>query len=781
MIKIGDKEFRNLEEQVGFLSTRAQLSTLGLSLVGIVPDQSSLPQEAEERQVYAVGAEPPYEYFVYLSGVYSSLGVFPLAGPPGVPGDRGKQGPAGPIGPKGDKGNQGIAGPAGGGVGVDHISTMDLSTGSAVVSYEQASGATLTKQGQITAAGTNYNITVNDKIPIIAGDNVNIAANGTNSAIKVSANVPVKSVNGQTGAVTISVPTKNSQLTNDSGYITNSYHDSTKQDTLVSGENIKTINNQSILGPGNITINGGGGGGGTDTGFDNVSRIEAADDHTTYNPDTKEYVITSGYADIFYKDNTKIRIPYVQGIGLMAGDNVTFTEELVDETNWRLKINATGGGSASDGFNNLSELTIAASQYASPQSAAGPFYFTGSGTASWKDGSVATSIPKIDIQLGCEPGAGISFKAKGEGAGASCEIGLTDFAMLDLGEFSSFPVSNQELTVEQAELIEQHKYSFIKFRDPNGWNNGAGSLDVYCVPVDNALGHGGITYKSITTQGNTYTVNVNIQRTTGEAFQSKTYSITKEATSGGGGATYSVVEITPETTTLTDEQYNTLIASPFNKIKSANIICDLYQETAKELIYTANYFNSGYRVTITKATKGVTSGSLSSLTSISAYVKNSLDYNKSNTTYALSAYQGKVLNDRLTAVENGGGGALYQHTITYSSDKFNSMEDFSGESVSGSFCISFYSTHGHFENASDFWAWLIGRGSINVCDGQLWGSMGGGEAFTRITVLGETDADKYIKFQTYGGYGEWNSINWYVKNTAATGLTDTIIDGFRDM
>ena len=38
-----------------------------------------------------------------------------------------------------------------------------------------------------------------------------------------------------------------------------------KQDTLVSGTNIKTINNESILGSGNITIEGGG------VGFDSVS------------------------------------------------------------------------------------------------------------------------------------------------------------------------------------------------------------------------------------------------------------------------------------------------------------------------------------------------------------------------------------------------------------------------------------------------------------------------------------------------------------------------------
>lgn len=37
------------------------------------------------------------------------------------------------------------------------------------------------------------------------------------------------------------------------------HHDSTKQNTLVSGTNIKTINNQSILGSGNIEIQGGGG------------------------------------------------------------------------------------------------------------------------------------------------------------------------------------------------------------------------------------------------------------------------------------------------------------------------------------------------------------------------------------------------------------------------------------------------------------------------------------------------------------------------------------------
>lgn len=44
-----------------------------------------------------------------------------------------------------------------------------------------------------------------------------------------------------------------------------------KQDTLVSGTNIKTINNQSILGSGNISISGGGGGSATDVQINGTS------------------------------------------------------------------------------------------------------------------------------------------------------------------------------------------------------------------------------------------------------------------------------------------------------------------------------------------------------------------------------------------------------------------------------------------------------------------------------------------------------------------------------
>ena len=45
------------------------------------------------------------------------------------------------------------------------------------------------------------------------------------------------------------------------GSLDKTIHDDSKQDLLISGQNIKTINHTSLLGSGNIDIQGGGGGG----------------------------------------------------------------------------------------------------------------------------------------------------------------------------------------------------------------------------------------------------------------------------------------------------------------------------------------------------------------------------------------------------------------------------------------------------------------------------------------------------------------------------------------
>jgi hypothetical protein len=70
-----------------------------------------------------------------------------------------------------------------------------------------------------------------DVLPIV---DTSVTTTKKISITQVKALAPVQSVNGSTGSVSV-------------------------QPTLVSGTNIKTINDESILGSGNINISGGGG------------------------------------------------------------------------------------------------------------------------------------------------------------------------------------------------------------------------------------------------------------------------------------------------------------------------------------------------------------------------------------------------------------------------------------------------------------------------------------------------------------------------------------------
>ena len=565
---------------------------------------------------------------------------------------------------------------------VDKITALDLATGEAALTYDANNGATIVKQGRISADGSTYDVAVEDKLPITPGDNITIGTTADGKHLKISAVgggggsgvAGVSSFGGKTGAINVGKNlSMNGNVVNagfqptpvvldpdaNLGTLTDNQLATLQANTanpIVKRNEYYYLNDKQFdpgtLGYTHLCYNNGKwytksititisskawvkkvseipdktmipfidlSSAVTTYPINGNFSVESAtkligspfsvisftppgspvqvplllqpsetihnsyvysghDDSYTYTLNAtlsettgntwldKSYVITrkayvapvtttiDGKSGAFtLGDNLNLAnsvisatdtVTTVNGhtgaVNIVAGSNVS-----VNDVGGTLTISASGGGGSGGtdkGFDNLSALTIAASQYASPQSAAGPFFFKGTGTAQWKDSSAATSIPQVAIQLGCNPGAGISFKAKGEGAGAECEIGLTDLAVLDLGEFETFPVTMQDLTVEQAELIEQHKFSFIKFTDKNGWNN-ALDLDVYCVPVDNAPSHGGITYKSITTQGNTYTVGISIERTSGNVFSHKRYAITKEATptpggGGGGGKIY---------------------------------------------------------------------------------------------------------------------------------------------------------------------------------------------------------------------------------------------------
>ena len=105
------------------------------------------------------------------------------------------------------------------------------------------------------------------------------------------------------------IPTKTSDLTNDSGYITNEYHDATKQDILVSGTNIKTINNQNILGSGNIEVESSAVWGSITGELHNQqdlhNTLQAKADLTDLPTKTSELFNDSGYITNEYHDATK--------------------------------------------------------------------------------------------------------------------------------------------------------------------------------------------------------------------------------------------------------------------------------------------------------------------------------------------------------------------------------------------------------------------------------------------------------------------------------------------
>jgi hypothetical protein len=115
---------------------------------------------------------------------------------------------------------------------------------------------------KISALDAIVTIATDDVLPI-----VDTSASTTKkiSIAQIKSEAPVQSVAGKTGAVTLAkgdVGLGNVDNTADADKPISSATQSAlnaKQATLVSGTNIKTINNESLLGSGNITISGGGG------------------------------------------------------------------------------------------------------------------------------------------------------------------------------------------------------------------------------------------------------------------------------------------------------------------------------------------------------------------------------------------------------------------------------------------------------------------------------------------------------------------------------------------
>lgn len=118
MLKYGNKEFRNLEEQVqqnkeDIAKHYAQdrvLADFGIKVVGQVDTAEELPDpttyEGDYGNAYAVGTEPPYVYYIWTrannispTDYWFDFGEITVAGPQGPKGDT-------VVGPQGEPGNK---------------------------------------------------------------------------------------------------------------------------------------------------------------------------------------------------------------------------------------------------------------------------------------------------------------------------------------------------------------------------------------------------------------------------------------------------------------------------------------------------------------------------------------------------------------------------------------------------------------------------------------------------------------------------------------------------
>lgn len=126
MLTFDGKEFRNLEDQVGYLTAAFQtgklIDELGIRVLGVFPTiaeaKEALPGPYEYGDAFSIGTVAPYSLYIYTRNImdFFNFGPFPAPGPQGLKGDKGDKGDKGERGergPQGRQGMQGIRGPEG--------------------------------------------------------------------------------------------------------------------------------------------------------------------------------------------------------------------------------------------------------------------------------------------------------------------------------------------------------------------------------------------------------------------------------------------------------------------------------------------------------------------------------------------------------------------------------------------------------------------------------------------------------------------------------------------
>lgn len=167
MLKFGNKEFRNLQEQVlanmrniaNIKEGTAVLSEFGIKVVGEVDTLAELPsvvdykaahEDWEYGDAFAVGTVAPYTLYILTrendtitADHWFDIGQFPAPGP------QGETGPQGEVGPQGPQGNTGDTG-ADAGFGSILATAQTLPAGSQATATVVASGPNTAKEFSFT-------------------------------------------------------------------------------------------------------------------------------------------------------------------------------------------------------------------------------------------------------------------------------------------------------------------------------------------------------------------------------------------------------------------------------------------------------------------------------------------------------------------------------------------------------------------------------------------------------------------------------------------------------
>ena len=307
MFVIDDKTYRNIQEQVqknkediaAWTNIQFTLDSFGITVLGVVDSAEDIPEdEYSYGDAYLVGTEEPYDIYIFTrngeSGEFINMGPLSIVGPQGpqgpkgdkgdqgiqgVPGQNGATGATGAQGPQGPKGETGAQGPQGiqgpqGDPGESFMIVGEITSASQLPDPSETprNYAYVLDDGDISTPNQLYYITGTE------GDEVWSHATFAGTGTTVSVN----------------------------GSAVSTFDADTKQDTLVSGLNIKTINNESILGSGNLNISGG-----TDLPIIDLGTIDCTYDaeHNLIYADNLTLTSTQAW-NIGYYPNSLISVTY---------------------------------------------------------------------------------------------------------------------------------------------------------------------------------------------------------------------------------------------------------------------------------------------------------------------------------------------------------------------------------------------------------------------------------------------------------------------------------------